>query len=514
MRQIFTFVNIKFSSIVSSVLLVGFLALTGFASSCNKKTESSTEQTYMPSSTAAVTKFQIKSKDSKLKLDSVFFSIDLNRGVVFNADSLPKGTDVKKLLPVISYTSSASAVVLTMQKDGEEVEHDYKKNPSDSIDFSNPVKLSITAEDQTTVRTYTIKVNIHTQDPDSLVWDQLAVTKLPSNLDNPKNQKTLKFKDTTYSLIQEANDSYTLAVATDILAGAWSLMTPNMNFHPDIRTLNATDDCLCVLDQSGVLHTSADGINWTNTGIVWTNIIGVYGNVLLGMRNDSGTLVHTSWPSDSGIEETPVSSDFPVAGFSDFVQFSNRWTTLPIGFMTGGRLADGSLTEKTWGFDGDQWAILSHNMMPKLEGAAIVPYYVYRKTSSSLVQTEFSVWMLIGGLLEDGAFNRTIYVSYDNGVNWYAADTQMQLPDFFPGIYDLDALMIEWPKQASLEGNWIAKAPRALAPYTRVAYDVKDYEVYWDCPYVYVFGGINSSGNLNNQIWRGVLNRLSFIPQF
>ncbi len=514
MRQIFTSVKLNFLSIVSSALSVCLLMLTGFASSCNKETESSTEETYLPSSTAAVTGFVVKSKDTKLKLDSVFFSIDLNKGVVFNADSLPKGTNVEKLLPVITYTSSASAVKLTFQQDGKEVEHDYKTNPNDSIDFTNPVKLTITAEDNTTVKSYTIKVNVHTQDPDSLVWDRLAVTKLPSNLDNPKSQKTLKFKDTTYSLIQENNDSYTMAIASDILTGSWNLLTPNLDFLPDVRTLNATDDYLCMLDKSGVLHTSTDGVNWSNTGLVWTNIIGAYGNVMLGMRNDGGTLMHTSWPSDAGVEEMPVSKDFPVAEYSDFVQFSNRWTTLPIGFMTGGRLADGSLTERTWGFDGNHWEVLSQNMVPKIEGASIVPYYVYRKTSSSLVQTEFSVWMLIGGMCADGAFNRTIYVSYDNGVNWYAADKQMQLPDYFPGLCNLDALMIEWPKQASLEGNWQVKAPRAISPSTRVKYEVDDYEVYWDCPYIYIFGGINNSGNLNNEVWRGVLNRLAFIPQF
>lgn len=506
--------KLNFSSIGTYALLVCFIALTGVVSSCNKKTESSTEETYMPSSTAAVTSFKIKSKVASEKLDSVFFSIDLNRGVIFNADSLPVGTDVSKLVPTISYTSSASAVTLTINTDGKTVEADYKTNPSDTIDFTNPVKLTITAEDATTVRSYEIKVNVHNTQPDSLVWDRLAVTPLPSNLGTPVAQKTVKFEDTTYTLVEESNGSYTLAVAADILTADWTKVTLNLDFHPNVRTLNATPSSLCVLDMSGVLHTSADGVNWSNTGIVWTNIIGAYGDVLLGMRNDGGVLVHTAWPADAGYEEVAVKSDFPVSGFSDFVQFSNRWTTLPIGFMTGGKLADGSLTEKTWGFDGDRWEVLSENMVPKLDGAAIVPYYVYRKTSSSLVQTEFSVWMLIGGMLEDGNCNKKIYVSYDNGVNWYAADTQMQLPDYFPGLYDLDAIMVEWPKQASLDGNWQTKSVPVKSPMARLKYDVNNYEVYWDCPYIYIFGGHTAAGTLNDEVWRGVLNRLTFIPQF
>lgn len=493
-------------------MLVCLVALTGLSSSCNKKVDTDDAYTYVSSSTAAITGFSVKGKTTNAQIDSVFFSIDLNRGVIFNADSMPVGTDVTKLVPTITYTNNASAVTLKVTANGTTTEHDYLNNPTDTIDFTNPVRVTVTAQDMVNSCDYVVKVNVHTTEPDSLTWGELAVTTLPSRLENPKAQKTVSFKSTTYSLINENDDTYTLAVARDVLNADWELKAPLLDFQPQVRTLTSLPDCLCVLDVAGVLHTSADGLQWTNTGLVWTNIIGAYSNTLLGMRADGKTLVHTSWPAN--YKEVPVDSDFPVAGYSDFVQFSNRWTTLPIGFMTGGILADGSLTEKTWGFDGDNWEILSENMVPKLDGASIVPYYVYRKTSSSLVQTEFSVWMLIGGQLADGTNNRVIYVSYDNGVNWYKADTQMQLPDYVPALRDLDALMIEWPKQASLEGNWTTRSNPARTPMARIKYEVDDYEVYWDCPYIYLFGGYNESGVLSDEIWRGVLNRLTFIPQF
>ena len=488
--------------------------LMGTLSSCNKKTETE-EEIYMPASSVAVTDFSLKSKSgSNVKLDSVFFSIDLNRGVIFNADSLPVGTDVTKLVPVISYTSSASAVTLTQSGGRYEGEIDYKTNPSDSVDFSGKVVLKITAEDKTTTRSYDIKVNVHRMEPDSLMWDRLAVTPIPSRLGAPKQQKTIAYRESAYTLIQESDDSYTLSVAADLIAGEWDKKTLSFDFNPDVRTLNATEDRLYLLDTAGTLHTSADGLTWDNTGCIWTNIIGAYGNAMLGLRSEGGKLLHTCWPSDAGYAETAVSSDFPVREYTDFVQFSNRWTTLPIGFMVGGRLADGSFTEKTWGFDGDHWAVLSEGMTPRMAGATLVPYYVYRKTSSSLVQTEFSVWLLIGGLRNDGKNNKVIYASYDNGVNWYAVDTQMQLPDYFPGLHNLDGIMAEWPKQASLESNWTATPSRGLPGMARVKYEVEDYEVYWDCPYIYLFGGIKDNSTLNDEIWRGVLNRLTFVPQF
>lgn len=514
MRQIHMLVNLKNSLIGGFVLSASLGMLMGSLSSCNKKTETE-EEIYMPASSVAVTGFSLKAKTgSTVKLDTVFFSIDLNRGVIFNADSLPVGTDVTRLVPVISYASSASAVTLTQTGGKYTGEIDYKTNPSDSVDFSGRVVLKITAEDKETTRSYDIKVNVHTMVPDSMTWDRLAVTPLPSRLGAPKLQKTVGYKDTSYSLIRESDDSYTLAVATDLLAGEWTRETPEFGFEPDVRTLNATAECLYVLDTAGTLHTSADGLAWENTGTSWTNIIGAYGDVMLGLRSEGGQLIHTFWPADADIAEAPVESDFPVSEYSDFVQFSNRWTTLPIGFMTGGRLADGSLCDRTWGFDGDHWAVLSEGMTPSVSGATIVPYYVYRKTSSSLVQTEFSVWLLIGGQRSDGDFNRTVYASYDNGVNWYAVDAQMQLPDYFPGLRNLDGLVMEWPKQASLTGNWTDVAGRSLPGMAKLKYEVEDYEVYWDCPYIYIFGGMKADGTLNDEIWRGVLNRLTFMPQF
>ena len=165
--------------------------LMGTLSSCNKKTETE-EEVYMPASSVAVTGFSLKSKSgTSVRLDSVFFSIDLNKGVIFNADSLPMGTDITKLVPVISYTSSASAVTLTQSGGRYTGEIDYKTNPSDSVDFSGKVVLKITAEDKETTRSYSIKVNVHQCEPDSLVWDQLAVTPLQSRLRSPNQQKTL-----------------------------------------------------------------------------------------------------------------------------------------------------------------------------------------------------------------------------------------------------------------------------------------------------------------------------------
>ena len=70
-------------------------AVAAGLTSCNTDSYYYTEANYTG---APVTSFSLKSnKDVLANLDSVFFSIDLVNGRIFNAEPLPKGTDITKL---------------------------------------------------------------------------------------------------------------------------------------------------------------------------------------------------------------------------------------------------------------------------------------------------------------------------------------------------------------------------------------------------------------------------------
>ena len=57
---------------------------------------------------------------------------------------------------------------------------------------------------------------------------------------------------------------------------------------------------------------------------------------------------------------------------------------------------------------------------------------------------------------------------------------------------------------ADVQDYWKA---RARLPHTLNGFDVS-----WQCPYIYLFGGVAQNGYLLNNIWRGVINRLTFTP--
>ncbi|MDE6255192.1 MAG: hypothetical protein K2M39_03260, partial [Muribaculaceae bacterium] len=169
-------------ALISTVMVMGI-------ASCNKKDDEAVDETativYLPN--VAVTSFKLKAnKDVMANLDSVFFTIDLEHGVIYNADSLPKGTAINKLVPNISYSSyitSASIIMKGGTTRNDTV--DYVKNPGDSIDFTGNVSLVIATANDEMKKTYTLKVNVHQQEPDSLVWNEMAVAQLPSRMSSP-----------------------------------------------------------------------------------------------------------------------------------------------------------------------------------------------------------------------------------------------------------------------------------------------------------------------------------------
>ncbi len=498
----------------SALLLPALLTVLGMASSCNSKSDPDEEQIAVTISTTAVKDFSLKANANILaNLDSVFFSIDLNRGVIFNADSLPKGTDITRMVPVITFTTTMSkADIVVSEPDGTTIKTvNYLETTTDSIDFTKNVALNVTAYDGETNYTYRIKVNVHEQVPDSMMWDREAVAKLAARLSSPRLQRSVEFKDKVYSLVKENDGSLTLATSSDLYKGVWSKKETTLPFTPDLRSFTATTTALYILDEGGTLYTSTDAENWTSTGEQWVSVIGAYMDSLLGIRSDNG-LMHCHYPASASIADAPVAADFPVSGRSDFHTVETKWATEPYGFFVGGTLADGSLSSATWAFDGSVWTTIDNLAAPAVTGASVVKYVAWRNTGSLFHQIEFETWMLIGGKLADGSMNRHIYLSPDNGVTWKETDSLMDMPDYLPGLYSADAIVQEKPLNASLTDYWTDLPARKPGRWLTRSYTLDGYEITWDCPYIYLIGGITADGSLSDTIWRGVLTRLEFTP--
>jgi len=485
----------------------------GAASSCNSKT-TTTEEVAVTVSTAAIKSFSLKA-DTKVinNLDSVFFSIDLNRGVIFNADSLPKGTNITKLIPVITFSTGMTKAEIVMSGgSGEAKTVNYLENPNDSIDFSRDVTLNVTAADGINNYSYRIKVNVHEQEPDSMMWDRLAVALLPSRLPQPKEQKCVEKGETAYSIISENDNSITLSVSDNLFMSEWTKEQLSLPFTPDIASFVATEGSLWILDSTGMLYSSADGKTWTPTGEKWVSLIGPYEDCVLGIKDTATGLTHCHYPDKAGIADPPVDPEFPLSGRSAFKAIESEWTAKPTGLFIGGVKPDGSYSAATWAFDGTSWVILNNGGIPALKGVTMTKYVIFKKTSLAKPTRANSIWLAIGGQLADGSNNRTLYYSPDNGITWKKGSQLMQLPDYFPELYGADAIVSETSLDADLSDAWTRADTRSGGTWQKPSYTINGTDISWKCPYIYIIGGTDNSGELSDSIWRGVLARLAFTP--
>lgn len=481
--------------------------------SCNSKSEE-TEEIVVTSSNVAIKDFYLKANSKILDhLDSVFFSIDLENGVIFNADSLPKGTNVSRLLPTITFANSMTKADLTYKRENQtDTTVNYLTNPNDSIDFTHPVKLDVTAADGVSSFTYTLKVNVHLQEPDSLIWDKLAMALLPSRMENPINQKSLIHNGKAFSFIEENDGTFTMSVSDDLYNGEWEKSTIEFPFEPELSSITSTGTQLWVLSTDGELFSSQDAAIWETTGLYWISILGGYNEGVLGIRQSEEGLVHTSFPEYLQGKETVLEDGFPVRDFSAMGTVENPWTPYLTAFIYGGTTIDGSYSSLVWAFDGTVWDSINSTPLPSLQNPMLARYVVYREKPNIFQYREFDAWFILGGIDEDGEFNRTLYVSLDNGVVWSEASEMMQLPDDFPSLSGADILVMGYELSADLSDAWAPVETKSTGFRGKPSYSLDGYEISWICPYMYVFGGIRPDGYLSDTIWRGVLARLTFTP--
>lgn len=499
--------------LIASMLLAA--AVAGL-SSCNSDSYYYTEASYTG---AAVTSFSLKKNDSVLRnIDSVFFSIDLVNGRIFNAEPLPKGTKLNKL-PVTVGTQNVSKVNLTYRIYGTDRDTtvSYLSSPNDSINFAaGPVKLSVTSGDGLTTRDYTVKVNVYAVEPDTLFWAPQAMQYLPTPFDAPDAVKAVSRGDEALCLTTSGNEA-ALSTSTDLYSNVWRGSTVILPAGASVESFTTSADALYII-ADGMLYTatSASDPQWTSTGTKMNYIYGIYeadGRVLGNVRNTDGTYSLLTYPAST---VTPLPAEMPVSGTSNMLSLDSRWSFSPISFMLGGRLASGKCTGDTWGYDGTSWARISTRAVFPGEAIAICRYPTVDVNTKSWTFTVRNAILAIGGQDASGKVDDIVSISYDEGITWSDAATYMDLPEAIGNRAGVQLIVSSRKLDLSTATNWSSlplptmmqlrpegALSRATAPITE-----------WECPYIYMFGGHDDSGHIYNQLWRGVINRFTFVPVY
>ena len=510
-----------------------FALLTSVGVSCNNDDNNgdNTVATYTSSSTAITGFNLVDNSDILDNLDSVFFTIDLENARIYNADSLPKGTDISRMLANVTYPTcySVEVEISNAQRMNDTT---FIYSSSDTIDFTGDVKITVTALDEVTYRTYDVKVNVHQLESDSLQWGDVAYSTLPSMHGNVDVQKTVSFGDDAYCLM--VDDGYYVLATADSPNGAWSKQELTLPFTPDVRSFTAGLEAMYILSAShDDMYASTDGINWTSCGgVQWSSIIGAYQDRVLGVAYDGSTYSYDEYPRRAGFVPTAVDEDFPIEGASNLAVYDNAWGSGDIGICIGGITQSSEYVGHAWGYDGDSWSQLSNNDIGGREGMSLLLYTTFTTDDTDWTYTAYPTLMAWGGRTADGELVKTMYVSRDMGVYWSVADSMMQLPEQIPAMYRADALVFNYTmsdsevrSSTSATSSWHTVSPLEMPVWYNTATPVAVAETRnggdgislvteWDIPYIYVFGGYDEYGNTYDTVWRGVLNRLSYKPVY
>ena len=504
-----------------ALLSLSAVAAGAFFAGCNSSYDNSIQEDM--AADVIVSSFSLTKDDSVLaNLDTVFFSIDLQRGRIFNADSLPYGTRIDKLVPVITFHQGASAVNLTVKKaDGTDTVYNYVTNSTDSIDFSNgPVKMAVTSLFNSFTYNYSIEVNVHKLPSDTLVWTKAEYSSLPGNA-AVTAQKTV-MTDGNVLCVTTDGSKFMLNKTTDPNK-SWTSSVVSMPSGADVRSFNADGDTYYILAGGALYRSTNAGGSWSSTGVRMNHIYGIYQGRVIGTGNAAGAWQIVEYPQ---AQAQAMPEGMPVSGTSQPVLFTFPMGDSPQMVVVGGRTADGSLTNGTWAFDGSNWAKISTTPVPKaLTGMTLVPYYSFYE-KKAFVYTRYSVLLAMGG--NDGQTNNsTIYISDDCGMTWYEASKTLQLPDFMVALHDADAVVVDQTfTDADLKlkaigrshtAQWMpielayrlpGSAYTSFMPASRATEPISS----WECPYIYSFGGIKPDNKLQSTVWRATINRLMFKP--
>lgn len=188
-------------------LVAGVMATTAFLSSCLKSDYAEIEypvESSIKAFSIGTLHQTIHGKDSEgndsdyvdtISYAHVPFTIDQINRKIYNKDSLPKEVDVTKVLASISADNGA---IYYVNKNGK----DSLWTSADSLDFTNEVTFKVMAYSELQNKfvfgkPYTVKVNVHKLNPDSLVWKHFGDKKFDGNV-TLAEQKAVYMNDYIY----------------------------------------------------------------------------------------------------------------------------------------------------------------------------------------------------------------------------------------------------------------------------------------------------------------------------
>ncbi|MBQ7180417.1 MAG: hypothetical protein IJR87_03900 [Bacteroidaceae bacterium] len=194
-------------------------------------------------------------------------TINQREMTIENRDSLLYGTRLSALLMTVNYKGS---VVAYRDADADTTEEWTKYSASDSLNLTKPIHLYVLSEDGHSKRVYTLKVNVHQQEGDSLSWTRVdsigpfGMSKDKVMSFQPVAMRSVIVDGKLVVLAKNKENAIVTATRSDNTAeGKWTFSNPDLPLTADVESLRQQGNALFVGTSDGAIYTSSDAQQWT-----------------------------------------------------------------------------------------------------------------------------------------------------------------------------------------------------------------------------------------------------------
>ena len=441
----------------TSSIIVGMLLILMSVSSCLDSDE--------------ITEFSSNATITNFGIDAIYgveyeFDIDQIKNLIYNRDSLPISVDTILDRTLITSLSTNGMYILS---------GDTLFNPEDSVNLlpavnksgTEGMKFTVYAADATTTRTYTLQIRVHTQEPDSLGWKNMAEESPVFDAGNSAIPQKAVIWGGELLVYTSPRALYRTSTTDYEWSGENELS--GLPDDADFSSIVAYDDALYLIGNGGgEVYKSTDGASWEEAPELGSNVVTLIAathpsdalsNRLAAVVEIDGqhyfnTWNGTSWDDADGLEEVPA--EFPLEKiYATHAVNGNGITKLVIV----GQTSQGNATVPWATENGRIWADYSVEVAgcPWMNNPFIAYYG--------------DMFYIFGGNMD------AIYYSR-NGLAWYETARNFLLPSSFAGNTNY-AVVVEPTVDTAQKRDFI-----------------------W-----VVLGG----NGYNNEVWRGRLNRLGFL---
>lgn len=402
-------------------LVAGVMATTAFLSSCLKSDYAETDYPAESSirdfsiGTLRQTIYGTSSKgEDSIYVDTISyadvpFTIDQINRKIYNKDSLPKEVDVTKVLASISADNGA---IYYVNKNGK----DSLWTSTDSLDFTNEMTFKVLAYSELQNqfvfgKHYTVKVNVHKLNPDSLVWKHFGDKKFAEGVTFAE-QKAVYMNDYIYVFGETAEGNVKIYKA-NVNRGSFTSWE-------EVSTSITSIDINSAIVYNNEVHFIADGKLYN----LKDNQIGSETNIsnLISVNGDK-LLAYTT-----GNKIVSLNSDGTKAKETDFIEGKNL----------NGRISAVSYTAE---HNTSLWrTIVMKNRVKEVESdtTAMVfnnissedKWQEYTPINPTTCPNQGNISMISydGKLFAYGEEFDYFYSSTDNGLNWKKEEDYMIFP--------------------------------------------------------------------------------------